>query len=387
MTITASIVGPTFVTVMVNGQTHTINSDHANYNKIREALKTKDLDLVEKLINVAKAVTKYVAGRVTVVGDKVMYGDHEVKGSVVQRIIAMLNEGFDAEPVIKFLENLMSNPSKRAVDELYGFLEATSLPITEDGCFLAYKKVNNDYMDFYTRRISNKLASLMSPQELAALPVTVGNVTTEVVNGVTTLSMPRNQVDDERDRTCSYGLHFCSLSYLPHYHGGAGCVLIVKINPADVVSIPSDYNNAKGRTCRYEVIGEHTSEYSEAWTKPVWVDSTDDLDDDIGEDEDDQFDNGYDAGQLAAENASNALSAYDATPPSGSSTSFVRGYVEGYAGNYRVDWYDVGYAAGQDDVNDSNSYEDLVPAACDDSNQYREGYADGWRDAKVEKLG
>jgi hypothetical protein len=32
--------------------------------------------------------------------------------------------------------------------------------------------------------------------------------------------------------------------------------VIVKINPRDVVSIPTDYNNAKGRACRYEVIGE-----------------------------------------------------------------------------------------------------------------------------------
>jgi hypothetical protein len=33
-------------------------------------------------------------------------------------------------------------------------------------------------------------------------------------------------------------------------------VVIVKINPADVVSIPSDYKNTKGRCCRYEVIAE-----------------------------------------------------------------------------------------------------------------------------------
>jgi hypothetical protein len=31
---------------------------------------------------------------------------------------------------------------------------------------------------------------------------------------------------------------------------------LIKINPADVVSIPSDYNNAKGRCCKYVVVGE-----------------------------------------------------------------------------------------------------------------------------------
>jgi hypothetical protein len=186
----------------------------------------------------------------------------------------MVRDGFDAGPLTRFLEKLMQNPSRTAVNELYDWLERTSLPISEDGCFLAYKKVNRDFFDFYTGKVSNKLASLMTTDELATYPRTVGNVTTEVVDGVTTLSMPRNQVDDVRDRTCSYGLHFCSLSYLPSYHGGEGRVLIVKINPADVVSIPSDYDFAKGRTCRYEVIGEHKGgEDREAFSTPVVTNS------------------------------------------------------------------------------------------------------------------
>jgi hypothetical protein len=66
--------------------------------------------------------------------------------------------------------------------------------------------------------------------------------------------MERNAVDDNKDVTCSAGLHFCSRSYLDHFGGDR--IMILKINPADVVSIPSDYNDAKGRACRYEVIGE-----------------------------------------------------------------------------------------------------------------------------------
>lgn len=30
---------------------------------------------------------------------------------------------------------------------------------------------------------------------------------------------------------------------------------MVKVNPKNVVAIPSDYNNMKGRACEYEVIG------------------------------------------------------------------------------------------------------------------------------------
>jgi len=359
--ITASIVGPTFITVMMDGTTHTINSDHANYNDIREALKTKDHDTVEKLINVAQSVINYVSGRVRIVNEQVFYGDLEVKGSIVQRIIAMMREGFDAQPMIKFLENLMSNPSKRAVDELYGFLEATALPITEDGCFLAYKKVRDDYRDFYTGKMDNSVGTI--------------------------LEMPRNQVDKDKDTTCSYGLHFCSLSYLPHYHGGHGRVMIGKINPADVVAIPSDYNNAKGRAARYEIIGEHTSEHNEAFTSPVYrgVEPVD-PDEHDDEDEHDDWQDGYDAGWAQAAADSDNLRGFNDQAPAGSSDEFRLGYENGYEDSYHVDWEDVGYNAAETAVNQGRPYDDSTPAACEDVAEYRVGYANGWRDAKLDNI-
>jgi hypothetical protein len=81
------------------------------------------------------------------------------------------------------------------------------------------------------------------------------------------LEMERNQVDDNKDQTCSTGLHFCGMSYLSCFGGER--TVIVKINPRDVVSIPSDYNEAKGRACRYEVVGELGVEPEEAFTAPV----------------------------------------------------------------------------------------------------------------------
>jgi hypothetical protein len=81
------------------------------------------------------------------------------------------------------------------------------------------------------------------------------------------VEMERNRVDDNKDNTCSTGLHFCGMSYLNHFGGER--TVIVKVNPADVVSIPSDYNGAKGRACRYEVVGELGVEPEDAFDKPV----------------------------------------------------------------------------------------------------------------------
>ena len=74
--------------------------------------------------------------------------------------------------------------------------------------------------------------------------------------------MPRNAVDEDKERTCSYGLHFCSIQYLPSFSDSdGGKTMIVKINPKDVVAIPADYNNTKGRTCRYEVVAEYKDDW------------------------------------------------------------------------------------------------------------------------------
>lgn len=267
------IMGRDSITVMCDGVTHTIQADHVNYEALKDAIRSQAWDLVPDLVTPVKAMSHFVSttqGRITITNDQVMYDGEVIHNSVATRILEIMKDGFDAQPLMRFLEKLMQNPSRTAVTELYDWLAGTRLPITEDGDFIAYKKVNDQFFDFYTGKVLNKPAELMTDAERAQLPVTVGGVTTEVVAGYTQLSMPRNQVDDNRDRTCSQGLHFCSLSYLPSYHGGRGRVLLVRINPADVVSIPSDYDFAKGRAWRYVVLAEHDAgETTEAFNTSV----------------------------------------------------------------------------------------------------------------------
>lgn len=263
------LVGRDFITVMVDGVTTTVTSTHINYNSLREAIRNKDWDAIPELVTPEKTVETFGKGNITITNGEVRYRGEVMHNAITSRILSMIQEGFDANPLILFLDKLMNNPSRSAVQELYDWLERTSLPITEDGDFIAYKKVNNDYFDFYSSQVPNKPAELMSESERASYPKTVRGITITIEDDTTVLSMPRNMVDDVRDRTCSYGLHFCSMSYLPNYYGGNGRVLLVKINPADVVSIPNDYDFAKGRTCRYAVVGEHASENVEAYHSTV----------------------------------------------------------------------------------------------------------------------
>ena len=217
------------------GRSYTLHKDTPGYDelvqKIREGADGQTLvDFLERdvirLRDAAKALGDDVA--INAEAGVVTYKGQEVRNLLTERMLEMLNEGFDLAPMSKFLENLMQNPSMRATNELYGFLEKGNLPITPDGCFLAYKAVRSDFKDIHSGTFDNSVGQ--------------------------TVSMPRNAVDDDKNRTCSYGLHFCSVEYLQHFARSDGHVVILKINPADVVSIPADYNDTKGRCAKYEVV-------------------------------------------------------------------------------------------------------------------------------------
>ena len=231
------------IVVVIGNVSHTISSTHISYEKIKVAIKNDDWTAVQDLIEPKKVILEYGAGNVGVQGDKLYWKGKEFHNYLAAKFVEMYQEGFPVEPMVNFMENLMSNPSKRAVDELYAFLEKGNLPITADGCFLAYKKVRNDYLDIHSGTMDNS----------------VGKV----------LEMERNEVDDNASNTCSYGLHFCSLDYLSHFGDETSRTMVVKINPRDVVSIPADYYATKGRTCRYEVIDEINKDAADAFIAPV----------------------------------------------------------------------------------------------------------------------
>ena len=67
---------------------------------------------------------------------------------------------------------------------------------------------------------------------------------------------------------CSSGLHVGSLSYSGPggwYNSGDDKIVIVKVNPADAVSVPSDHGASKLRVCKYEVIGEYEKDLDDVY--------------------------------------------------------------------------------------------------------------------------
>ena len=224
------------LTLILNNKAHQVLPDHINYKMILEALPTATNDELLELVDIETAVAAFSQGQVEVKNGKVLFEGEEVHGSISKRILEFMSKGLPFEPLVKFLENLMNNPSMQSQTELYDFLEHENLPITEDGYFLAYKAVSKDFKDKWRGSFDNR----------------VGQV----------CEMRRAKVDDNRGRGCSAGLHAGALNYVATYGSvdAGDHIVIVKINPEDVVSVPSDCNCEKLRTCKYEVVGEYQGE-------------------------------------------------------------------------------------------------------------------------------
>lgn len=211
----------------------TMPYNHKLFTNFEAAVNVKDVQEILNIINIAENTSRYMDGKVQILDGEVFFGPDKVHNVVAQKILELQAAGEDHSFMVKFLENLMLNPSKTSIDELYLFLEANNMPITEDGRFIAYKWVKDDYWDVHTGSTNRHFDD-----------------TTGKAGGV--FSMPRSAVDDNRHRTCSSGLHVCS----PGYDKFGERLLLVAVNPADVVSVPHDYNNSKMRVSEYEVVEE-----------------------------------------------------------------------------------------------------------------------------------
>jgi hypothetical protein len=246
-----------FITVVINGESLTVRAQdsQASFDKALEAYKASDWDALYTAMRPVKAYCSKVDG-VTVTDKGVFLNDEPVHNTIATRIMEFAMSGLDHQPLCRFLEKLSLNPSRRAVNELYTFLEHQNLPITDNGNFLAYKGLRGDYYSVHTG--TSKLIQGKS-------------VNGKIYNGIgEIIEMKRNDVDDDKDRGCSYGLHAGTMEYATQWAQGK-CV-IVEINPSDVVSIPTDCNFQKLRTCKYKVVGEFESALSNPCYESRWTD-------------------------------------------------------------------------------------------------------------------
>lgn len=176
------------------------------------------------------------SGNVLVVGENKPV--HKVIGL---KILEFHRAKADYSPLIQFWKNLQKNPSEHSKNQLFEFLEANHHPITQDGCFIAYKYVHKmldgTLVDSYSKLLNNSIGKVVK--------------------------IERSKVNADHNVTCSYGLHVAAYAFANNNYGSA--VVEVKVNPKDVVAVPPDYNKQKMRVCEYKVLAHATSELKETY--------------------------------------------------------------------------------------------------------------------------
>lgn len=230
------------ITVNYDGQTHIVSRTDALADRLIKAVKEQQLDEIPNLVSASKRIETFSHGNFVVKDGRILVNGVEAPTVLGNKIVKFSNDGLPYQPLVKFAERLQQNPSFRAVQELFTFLEKNDHPVTENGCFIAYKRVRDTFKDIHSNTMDNSPGTLVE--------------------------MPRNQVNEDSSQTCSYGLHVANWDYAHTQFASSNpetdVMLEVEVDPADVVAIPTDYNNAKMRVCKYKVLGvvdkEHSSE-------------------------------------------------------------------------------------------------------------------------------
>jgi hypothetical protein len=231
------------VTVVLNdGSTHVIDDSHSNFPRVLTALQSGDAQAALDALDIFQSQRDALAENgLTLVSPSEILLDGEALDSTLTRVLFdTLTSGDNGSSLVNFAKRLAENPSRKSREQLYGFIKANGLTIDEEGYIIAYKGVNVSGGGYVS--INSGPGNVNGTEYNGHLPNNVGDVVT----------LPRRLVNDDHNVGCSVGLHAGTYEYASAF--GNGVTLTVKIDPADVVSVPKDCSYQKVRVCRYEVL-------------------------------------------------------------------------------------------------------------------------------------
>lgn len=195
--------------------------------------------------------------RITMTENNVLIDGEPVEDSLANQLIKM-SETKDEDDrnwnaFVNFVEKLYSGPSKDVRDQLFRWLmrEFTKtgyLTLTPDGDFIGYKgyKFADDRTDLAPHQ--REIESVHSGTAFVNGEEIKGYISQKKGDIVT---MPRNTVTDDPEIGCATGLHVGTWNYARDW---GSVVYAVKVNPADVVSVPYECDSQKIRCQKYEVL-------------------------------------------------------------------------------------------------------------------------------------
>lgn len=219
------------LSIMYDKKTFSIKKEDKRYERVVDAIRSDNLQIIPGIIDLDEIFKD--SGFVYNSANRTIKVDGgELPDVIEKKLLGLMDEGAPLSYLVKFWRKLNQNPSFNSRTMLYKFLDTNGIPVTNNGSFIAYRVCNRDFKDKHTNTFDNSVGKIVE--------------------------MDRREVNDNPAETCSNGLHVCSWSYIGSFKGGDDRLLLVEIQPEDVVAVPNDYNGSKMRVCRFKVLQEYT---------------------------------------------------------------------------------------------------------------------------------
>lgn len=238
------------LTVFHDGQPHVVTDSHPSWAAIVEGVVVNDDPAALDLIDVAQTVSREfrrLGEQVTVVNGRLYFDNDEVNNAISNKIIEFLEAGVDDwKPLVNFMQKVMANPEKHSQEQMFEWLLRHQFSINEDGDILGYKSVkgsSREGFDYESITSGRNVVVVDGEEFTGRVPQSVGSV----------VEMARSEVQHDPAQGCGPGLHVANFRYASTWNGDS-TVLLVAVNPRDVVSVPTESNWEKVRTCRYRVV-------------------------------------------------------------------------------------------------------------------------------------
>lgn len=211
----------------------------ATFEKVLEKITKNDLEwVVDNIGDIAKQI-EAKTDNVLSVNDQ---NNIVIKGTnipapplIVKKLMELEEAKTPIEPLLRFWRKLSLNPSENSRNDLFDFMTRNNINITTEGDIVLEKGVNikkgsypGHLIDCHTGNIDNSVG--------------------------TVVSIPREKVNADNSKTCSFGLHAGAPDYVRNYWN-SDIIVEVIVDPRNVVAVPKDYNATKMRVCEYRVVG------------------------------------------------------------------------------------------------------------------------------------
>lgn len=219
----------------------------------------------------------YLSKNMSIINGVIKFGDFILEETLSSHILSLLDEKNVPKDeklwksYVTFLDNLHQNVNEDIREQLFRWMEyenraGNGFAITEDGCIVGYKGCNGSVLEPISAFAGTAIVDGVEVE--GQIPNKVGSV----------IQMPRSEVQYDPSVGCAQGLHVGTRNYATHW---APILLLVKVNPRDVVSVPYENNSQKMRVCEYTVLkvtdarDEHERFHPSSYTDPTEVDNED----------------------------------------------------------------------------------------------------------------